>query len=173
MSSRTLSDIKHLIDTADYNNPGTVKSTCLAVRSWLIANPDGYRDFFRECYFTLVTNVFGISCKGYLSFVAGRPAECDALVNFLRPAGTLFQVMLDVDAESLNHYCLPTSHLSPHTQALLCSPAGAPSMPPLCTCEAVGRTAPLHVLTETYLQASMICTRGRSMQLLSNPWCKS
>jgi hypothetical protein len=123
-SARSLSDLRHMVESGKYGNAGAVKGTCGTVRKWLQSNKDGYREFFRECYFPLVASVFGITSQGMLSHVGNRPAECDLLITFLRPGGTLFRAMVEVDAESLNHCRLPTSHLPVHTQTLLCTKSG-------------------------------------------------
>jgi hypothetical protein len=126
-SNKSAADIRYVIEHAKFNNPGSVKSTCNTVYKWLHQNKDGYRDFFRECYNALLSALFGLSLpQSMLSCVAARPSELETLLDFLRPTGTFWQAMLEVDAESLNHYCLPASQLPVHTQALLCTGTGVP-----------------------------------------------
>ena len=126
-STKSVSELRYLIETARYGNASVVKNTVTTVYTWLRANKDGhsYRDFFRECYYPLVAAVFGLASSSNSMLGNVRPNECDTLLNFVRPSGTFFQAMLEVDAENMNHYRLPTTHLSAHTQALLCTAVGA------------------------------------------------
>jgi hypothetical protein len=90
------------------------------------ANHDGFLD----CYFPLMAAVFGITDgQGMLFYAGQRPFEAETLLTFLRPEGTLFGTLMDIDAEGLHKCRLPTSHLAQHTQALLGTPAGNVPIP--------------------------------------------
>ena len=129
MTSRSVYELRQTLETSRYSSPGTVKHALEKVYRHLRYNRDQVRDFFRECFHPLVTAIFGLDTTGMLASIAGRPAEVEELLSFLRPGGTFFHAVLEADAEQMQHYRLPAKFLSAHTQALSASAAGARSFP--------------------------------------------